>query len=45
VLEVHRDERPFRLNVLHESRATSLYQRAGFTLDSQDGVDVFLKLD
>jgi GNAT superfamily N-acetyltransferase len=45
VLEVHRDERAFRLNALHESRATSLYQRAGFTLDSQDGVDVFLKLD
>jgi GNAT superfamily N-acetyltransferase len=44
VLKAHRDERPFRLNVVQGSRATSLYQRAGFVLDSRDGLDTFLKL-
>jgi hypothetical protein len=43
-LRAHRDQRPFRLNVLHGSRATRLYQHAGFVFDCQDGVDVFLKL-
>ena len=44
VLRTHRDQRPFRINVLHGSRAAGLYQRAGFVFDSQDGVDVYLKL-
>jgi GNAT superfamily N-acetyltransferase len=44
VLRTHRDQRPFRLNVLRGSRAASLYLRAGFLFDAQDGVDIFLKL-
>ncbi|MEX8034451.1 N-acetyltransferase family protein [Microbacterium sp. 20-116] len=33
---------PTRLNVLQGSPARRLYERAGFTLDSEDEVDVFL---
>lgn len=44
VLQVHRDTRPYRLNVLRGSRAAGLYQRAGFTFGSQDGADVNLTL-
>ncbi|MDT0116137.1 GNAT family N-acetyltransferase [Microbacterium sp. PRF11] len=35
---------PTRLNVLQGSPARRLYERAGFTLDSEDEVDVFLTL-
>lgn len=42
VLRVHRDARPFRLNVLRGSRAIALYRRAGFVVDAEDGVDLFL---
>lgn len=34
--------RPFRLNVLQGSPARRLYERQGFTLESEDPVDVFL---
>ncbi len=33
---------PWRLNVLQGSLARRLYERHGFTLDSEDDVDVFL---
>lgn len=33
---------PWRLNVLQGSPARRLYERHGFTLDSEDEVDVFL---
>lgn len=33
---------PLRLNVLQGSPARRLYERHGFTLDSQDEIDVFL---
>ena len=36
------DARPFRLNVLRGSQARRLYERHGFTVDSQDAVDVFM---
>lgn len=36
------DARPFRLNVLHGSAAIRLYARHGFTIDSDDDVDVFM---
>lgn len=36
------DPRPFRLNVLQGSPARRLYERHGFTVDSQDDVDVFM---
>ena len=35
-------DRPFRLNVLRGSRAQALYERHGFTVESQDAVDVFM---
>jgi len=34
--------RPFRLNVLQGSPARRLYERHGFAVDSEDGVDVFM---
>jgi GNAT superfamily N-acetyltransferase len=37
-----RRDRPFRLNVLRGSRAQALYERHGFTVESQDAVDVFM---
>lgn len=39
------DARPFRLNVLQGSAARRLYERAGFTVDSEDDVDVYMSLD
>ena len=36
------DPRPFRLNVLQGSPARRLYERHGFTVDSEDDVDVFM---
>lgn len=36
------DARPFRLNVLQGSPARRLYQRHGFTVDTEDAVDVFM---
>jgi len=36
------DPRPFRLNVLQGSPARRLYERHGFTVDSEDEVDVFM---
>ena len=36
------DPRPFRLNVLQGSPARRLYERAGFVVDSEDEVDVFM---
>ena len=35
-------ERPFRLNVLQGSPARRLYERHGFTLESEDPVDAYL---
>lgn len=32
----------FRLNVLHGSPARRLYERHGFTLESEDAIDVFM---
>ncbi|PRB19315.1 GNAT family N-acetyltransferase [Microbacterium sp. MYb62] len=39
------DDVLYRLNVLQGSAARSLYDRHGFVLESQDDVDVFLRLD
>lgn len=36
------DSRPFRLNVLTGSPAQRLYLRHGFSVESQDAVDVFM---
>ncbi|MFJ4228884.1 GNAT family N-acetyltransferase [Paenarthrobacter nicotinovorans] len=36
------DERPFRLDVLQGSPARRLYERHGFTLESEDAIDVFM---
>jgi GNAT superfamily N-acetyltransferase len=36
------DHRPFRLNVLQGSAARRLYERHGFTAESEDPVDVFM---
>lgn len=45
VLTRYRDARPFRLNVLRGSAARRLYERHGFTLESDDGdVDLYLVL-
>lgn len=41
-LDSGRGGRPFRLNVLRGSRAQALYERHGFTVESQDAVDVFM---
>lgn len=35
----------YRLNVLQGSPARGLYERHGFVLESQDDVDVFMRLD
>ncbi|MEV8250711.1 GNAT family N-acetyltransferase [Microbacterium sp. NPDC076768] len=37
-----RDPRPHRLNVLQGSSARRLYERHGFTVDSEDDVDVWM---
>ena len=42
LMNAHRDQRPFRLNVLQGSPARRLYERHGFTLEHEDAVDVFL---
>ncbi|SED80916.1 Ribosomal protein S18 acetylase RimI [Arthrobacter alpinus] len=39
------DSRPFRLNVLTGSPAQRLYLRHGFSVESQDAVDVFMVAD
>lgn len=39
------DPVPFRLNVLQGSAARRLYERHGFTVESEDDVDVFMKMD
>jgi ribosomal protein S18 acetylase RimI-like enzyme len=41
-LDAGQGDRPFRLNVLHGSRAQALYERHGFVVESQDAVDVFM---
>jgi GNAT superfamily N-acetyltransferase len=41
-LGISRAGRPFRLNVLQGSRARALYERHGFTVESQDDVDVIM---
>jgi GNAT superfamily N-acetyltransferase len=38
----HGSQHPFRLNVLRGSRARALYERAGFVVESEDAVDVFM---
>ncbi|MGK9147455.1 GNAT family N-acetyltransferase [Plantibacter flavus] len=42
VLTDRADDRPFRLNVLQGSAARRLYERHGFTLESEDEVDVWM---
>jgi len=42
VMDAHRGERPFRLNVLLGSPAMRLYERHGFRFDSQDDIDLYL---
>ena len=42
VMAEHRDDRPFRLNVLQGSPARRLYERNGFTLEREDSVDVWM---
>ncbi|CAL9661735.1 GNAT family N-acetyltransferase [Streptomyces griseomycini] len=37
-----RDDTPVRLNVLRGSPARRLYERHGFTLETEDAVDVFM---
>ena len=39
------DDGPYRLNVLRGSAARGLYERHGFVVDTQDGVDVFMTRD
>ena len=41
-LDASAGDRPFRLNVLHGSRAQALYERHGFVVESEDAVDVFM---
>jgi GNAT superfamily N-acetyltransferase len=41
-LDASEGDRPFRLNVLQGSRAQALYERHGFSVESQDAVDVFM---
>lgn len=36
------DPRPYRTNVLQGSPARHLYERNGFTVDTEDSVDVFM---
>ncbi|UKF26621.1 GNAT family N-acetyltransferase [Clavibacter sp. A6099] len=38
----HDDDRPFRLDVLQGSAARRLYERAGFRVEREDAVDVWL---
>ncbi|GAA2742114.1 GNAT family N-acetyltransferase [Kitasatospora cinereorecta] len=40
-----RDGLPVRLNVLQGSPARRLYERLGFTLETEDPVDVFMRRD
>ena len=42
VMADHRDGRPFRLNVLQGSPARRLYERHGFTVESEDSIDVWM---
>ena len=42
VLESGSDVLPFKLNVLRGSPARRLYERHGFTVESEDPVDVFM---
>lgn len=42
LLQGSTDARPFRLNVLQGSPARQLYERHGFTLTSEDEVDVWM---
>ncbi|ALE07779.1 acetyltransferase [Arthrobacter sp. ERGS1:01] len=42
VLESGSDIRPIKLNVLRGSPARRLYERHGFTVESEDPVDVFM---
>lgn len=42
VIAEHRDDRPFRINVLQGSPARRLYERNGFTFEAEDPVDVWL---
>lgn len=42
ILQRSTDARPFRLNVLQGSPARRLYERHGFTLTSEDEVDVWM---
>jgi len=42
LLQTRVEARPFRLNVLQGSPARRLYERHGFTLESEDEVDVWL---
>ena len=42
VMARHADSRPFRLNVLAGSPAQRLYLRHGFTVESQDPIDVYM---
>lgn len=41
VLSSHRDERPFRLNVLRGSAARRLYARHGFVFEHGDDIDEY----
>jgi GNAT superfamily N-acetyltransferase len=41
-LDDNRGDCSFRLNVLQGSRAQALYERHGFTVESQDAVDVLM---
>ncbi|WP_305784682.1 GNAT family N-acetyltransferase [Symbioplanes lichenis] len=45
VLDAHRDSRPYRLVVVRGSRAVRLYERAGFTHESDhpNGVDLIMR--
>jgi len=42
ILRTHTSGQPFRLNVLQGSPARRLYERHGFSLVSQDPIDVYL---
>lgn len=45
IMRRNADSRAFRLNVLTGSPAQRLYLRHGFTVDSQDPIDVFMVSD
>jgi GNAT superfamily N-acetyltransferase len=42
VMVLRADARPFRINVLQGSAARRFYERAGFTFESEDAIDVYL---